>query len=149
MKPVVHAIAGTTAMLTIATSWASTLVSELFLDHAAIVTVKHSIVIYGLAVLVLTMAITGSSGFALGKTHKGRLLKQKKKRMSFIGGNGLLVMIPSALFLYNKAAAGEFDEVYYMVQSVELLMGLVQLTLMALNFRDGLKLTGKPRPQLT
>lgn len=98
MKPVVHAIAATTAMLTIAMFWISTLVSELFLDHAAIVAVKHSIVAYGLVVLVLAMASTGGSGFALSKARRGRLLEQKKKRMPIIALNGVLVMVPSAIF---------------------------------------------------
>lgn len=143
MKPVIHAIAGTTAMLTIATFWISTLISELFLDHTAVVAVKHAIVVYGLAVLICAMALTGGSGFALGKTCKGRLVEQKKNRMRIIGINGLLVMVPSALFLYSKSAVAEFDTLFYVVQVVELCAGLAQLSLMRLNFRDGLKLAGK------
>lgn len=146
MKPIVHAIAGTTAILIIAGFWTSTLVSELFLDHATVAAVKHAIV-YGLFLLVPFMAATGGSGFALGKTRKGLLLDQKKKRMAIIGANGLLVMIPAAIFLNGKAAAGEFDELFYAVQVVELVVGIVQLTLMGMNFRDGLKLAGKLRPQ--
>lgn len=147
MKPVVHAIAGTTAMLTIATFWISTLVSELFLDHAAVAAVKHSIVTYGLAVLVLAMASTGGSGFALAQARNGRLLEQKKKRMPIIALNGVLVMIPSAVFLNHKATAGELDGLFYAVQVIELMVGLVQLTLMSMNFRDGLKLAGRLSPK--
>ena len=142
VRPIVHAVAGTTAMLTIATFWASTLVSELILSQEAIVAVKHSIVAYGLVVLVLAMAVTGGSGFALAKTRKGRLLEQKKKRMPIIALNGILVMIPAAIFLNFKAATGEFDGLFYAVQVVELAVGVVQLTLMGMNFRDGLKLAG-------
>lgn len=142
MKPVIHAMAGTAAMLTIACFWTSTLVSEIFLDHASVAAVKHAIV-YGLFLLVPFMAATGGSGFALGKIRKGPLIDQKKKRMAVIGANGLLVMIPAALFLNGKAAAGEFDALFYAVQVVELIIGVVQLTLMGMNFRDGLKLAGK------
>jgi hypothetical protein len=67
MKPIIHAIAGTAAMLTIATFWTSTLISELFMDHTAVVGIKHAIV-YGLFLLVPFMAATGGSGFALSKT---------------------------------------------------------------------------------
>ena len=143
MKPVIHAIAGTTAMLTIATFWTSTLISELFLDQAAVVAVKHAIAVYGLAVLICTMALTGGSGFALGKSRNGRLVEQKEHRMRIIGINGLLIMVPSALFLYRKSAIGEFDTLFYVVQIVEICAGLAQLSLMGLNFRDGLKLAGK------
>jgi hypothetical protein len=148
VRPIVHAVAGTTAMLTIATFWTSTLVSELILSQEAIVAVKHSIVAYGLVVLVLAMAVTGGSGFALAKTRKGWLLEQKKKRMPIIALNGILVMIPAAIFLNFKAAAGEFDGLFYAVQIVELVVGVVQLTLMGMNFRDGLKLAGRLRQQV-
>jgi len=142
MKPIIHASAGTLAMLTIAVFWTSTLVSEIFLDYASVAAVKHAIV-YGLFLLVPFMAATGGSGFALGKMRKGPLLDQKKKRMAIIGANGLLVMIPAAIFLNGKAAAGEFDAMFYSVQVVELVVGVVQLTLMGVNFRDGLGLAGK------
>jgi hypothetical protein len=63
--------------------------------------------------------------------------------MAVIAANGLLVMIPAALFLNSKAAAGEFDALFYAVQVVELVIGVVQLALMGMNFRDGIKLAGK------
>jgi hypothetical protein len=147
MKSIIHAIAASIAMLCIATFWTSTLVSELLLDQAAVVAVKHAIAQYGLLVLVSAMAVTGASGFALGKTRKGRLLDQKKSRMRYIGITGLLVMIPSALYLYSKSAASEFDTLFYVVQVVEICAGMAQLSLMGLNLRDGLKLAGKLRPK--
>lgn len=146
MKPIVHAIAGTAAMLIIACFWTSTLVAEVFLDYAAVAAVKHAVV-YGLFLLVPLMAATGGSGFALGKTRKGWLLDQKKKRMAIVGANGLLVMIPAAIFLNGKAAAGEFDAAFYAVQAAEMIVGVVQLSLMGMNFRDGLKLAGKLPPR--
>ena len=38
---------------------------------------------------------------------------------------------------------GEFDTWFYAVQAVELSVGAMQLTLLAMNFRDGLALSGK------
>src|SRR4030067_448200 len=114
MKPIAHAITGTTAMLIIASFWISTLVSEIFLNSADVAAVKHAIV-YGLFLLVPFMAATGGSGIPLGKTHKGWLLDQKKKRMAIIGANGLLVMVPAAIFLNGKATTGEFDALFYAV----------------------------------
>jgi hypothetical protein len=63
--------------------------------------------------------------------------------MAVIGANGLLVMIPAALFLNGKATSGEFDTLFYAVQVVELIIGIVQLTLMSMNFRDGRRLAGR------
>jgi hypothetical protein len=90
---------------------------------------------------------TGGSGFALGKNRKGVLFDRKKKRMALIGANGLLVMVPAAIFLNGKAAVGEFDAAFYAVQSFELIVGIVQVCLMGMNFRDGLKLAGKLLPR--
>ena len=144
-KIAIHAAAGTLAMLLVASFWTSTLVSELFLDTQAIVAVKQTIAKYGLVCLVIAMAATGGSGFALGKDRKGRLVEEKKKRMSIIGANGMLLMIPSAIFLSIKATAGEFDAMFYMVQAIELVVGLIQLTLLGKNFKAGLRLSGRLR----
>lgn len=132
-------------MLLIAIFWTSTVVSELFLDTTAVATVKHYIALYGLACLVILMTMTGGSGFSLGKDRKGLLLEEKKKRMPLIGANGALVMIPAALFLNHRAASGVFDMWFYIVQGLELAVGLLQLTMMGKNFRAGLRLAGRLR----
>ena len=142
MKAIVHRIAGTVALLSIATFWMSTIISEVLLNHEAVLAVKQAIV-YGLFLLVPAIAITGISGFLLGKRRNGNLTVQKKKRMRFIVANGLLVLIPCALFLNGKAAASEFDMHFYAVQFLELVVGMVQIILMSLNFRDGRTLAGK------
>ena len=151
MKSLLHALAGTAEMLIIASFWISTLVSEVFMSHTAVAEVKHGI-LFTLFLLVPLMAVTGGSGFSLGKMKKGisswdRVLDRKKMRMAIIVVNAFLVMIPVAFFLNGKAASGEFDAVFYAVQALELLAGGVQLALMRLNFRDGLKLAGKLRSQ--
>ena len=148
-KSLIHAGAGVAAMLTIATFWTSTVLSELFMGQEAVIAVKHVIAFYGLVPLVVLMAATGGSGAFFGKGRKGRLVEGKKKRMFIIGANGLLVMIPCALLLNNKAAAGEFDTLFYVVQILELAVGVVQLTLMGRSFRDGLALAGRLRQSLS
>ena len=144
-KSVLHAAAGALAMFTVAIFWTSTLVSELFMGQEVVVTVKHAIAYYGLIPLLILMAGTGGSGFVLAKGRKGRLVDGKKKRMPKIGANGLLVMIPCALFLNSKAASAEFDMIFYVVQGIELVVGVVQLTLLGRNFLDGLRLAGRLR----
>jgi hypothetical protein len=57
----------------------------------------------------------------------------------------LLVLVPSALFLASKANAGSFDNTFYGVQGLELLLGAGNITLLSLNMRDGLRLTGRSR----
>lgn len=144
MKPALHAGAGAVAMLCILCFWTSTAVAELFLSPAAVVAVKQA-VLQGMWLLIPAMLIIGGSGFSLARSGSGHLVEAKKKRMPIIAGNGLLVMLPAAFFLSGKASAGEFDATFYAIQVVELAVGLVQLTLMGLNFRDGLRLAGRLR----
>lgn len=135
----IHALAGFFAMLTIATFWVSTLISELFLSVPTVIWVKQSIV-WGLLLLIPLLMITGGSGFSLGRNVIHQLLAQKKRRMPFIVLNGLLVLIPSAIYLSWKAQAGLFDAWFYSVQVLELIAGGTNLLLMGLNARDGMNL---------
>ena len=63
--------------------------------------------------------------------------------MMIIGPNGVLVLIPCAFYLAHLAANGQFTATFYAVQAIELVAGLVNLMLMGLNIRDGLRLTGR------
>lgn len=145
MKTRIHAAAGAIAMLCIIGFWSSTVVSELFLSHQAVTAVKGGI-LYSMWVLVPALAMTGASGFSLGRARTGQLVDQKRRRMPLITLNGLLVLLPSAIFLHTKASAAEFDGTFYLVQALELLVGAANLTLMGLNLRDGIRLTGRWRP---
>lgn len=143
MAKTLHLIAGLLGALTIAIFFLSTIIVELFGSHEMVTTVKSHIVMPGLLILVPALAATGGSGFALSQSWKGRLIEAKKKRMPFIAGNGLLVLLPSALFLDRWASAGAFDGTFFVVQAVELLAGATNLTLMGMNIRDGLRLSGR------
>nr|WP_210422038.1 hypothetical protein [Rhizobium sp. ACO-34A] len=144
MKTVLHAAAGTLALALVSTFLASTIISELCLDYRAITIVKTAI-FYGVFLLVPLMAITGGSGFALAANRSGGLVERKKARMRIIGANGLLVMLPAAVFLYFRASVGSFDGLFYVVQIIELAGGMLQLCLLILNFRDGRRMTEKKR----
>ncbi len=147
MKPVLHAASGTLAMLCIASFWVSTAVSELFLDHSAVAFVKRAIV-FGLFLLVPLLILTVLTGTILGKGRKEPLIAKKTRRMRVVAANGLLVLVPAALVLNGMGAAGRFDAAFFAVQSVELAVGIVQMVLMGLNLRDGLRLSGKRTPSL-
>ncbi len=144
MIRILHPVAGVTAMLTIAGFWLSTVCAELWGDAAIIAAVKTAIP-WGFLLLVPALAATGGSGFVLAKGRRAGLVGAKAKRMPLIAANGILVLIPAALFLAFKAKAGEFDTVFYIVQAIELVAGSINLTLLALNLRDGLKIKGRLR----
>nr|WP_319385959.1 hypothetical protein [uncultured Roseibium sp.] len=142
MKKRVHALAGGIGFLMIFLFWTSTAISELFASHETVAAVK-GLILKGMLVLVPAMVIVGGSGMAMGRRRKDALTKAKKTRMPIIALNGLLILVPVAWFLARKAAADEFDSTFYFLQGVELIAGAANLTMMGLNIRDGLNLTGK------
>jgi hypothetical protein len=140
----IHPIAGAIAFLTILTFWSSTAASELFGTVATIAAVKRAIP-WGFLILVPALAVTAASGFRIAGASSGPEIARKKRRMPFIAGNGLLVLIPAALYLATLASRGEFGGLFYGVQAIELVAGAINLVLMSLNIRDGLRLAGHLR----
>ena len=120
----------------------ATVLSEVFGSRELIVAVKSAIP-WGLLLLLPAMAAAGGSGFKLTGGRRAGLSAAKAKRMALIAANGILVLIPSALFLASKASTSAFDASFYAVQALELLAGAANLTLLVLNMRDGLRMTGK------
>jgi hypothetical protein len=143
MKTKIHAFAGALALLTICMFWSATFIAETFGDAAAIAAVKNGI-LAGMLVLAPAMAMAGASGFSLGKGWRSPAVQRKKQRMKIIAANGILILVPSAVFLASKAGAGVFDAAFVAVQAIELIAGAVNITLLSLNMRDGLALRRKP-----
>ncbi|GAB2889194.1 hypothetical protein GCM10027202_17190 [Microvirgula curvata] len=146
MPKIIHRIGGFVAPLCIVLFWTSTALTELFGPHAAVAQLKSLIVTPGLWILVPAIAMAGGSGMFMGKSRRGGLVDAKKKRMPFIAANGLLVLVPCAVMLDRWAAAGSFDSTFYLVQAIELIAGPINLALMGLNVRDGLRMAGRLRP---
>jgi hypothetical protein len=142
----IHAISGAVALLTILAFWTSTVASELFGSPQQIAAVKMA-VLYGLAVLVPAMAAAGGTGFSLGAKWKSPVVARKKARMKIIAATGIIVLVPSAVFLAMKAGQGEFDNAFMTVQGIELIAGASNIVLLALNMRDGMAMRNKSAPK--
>jgi hypothetical protein len=142
MLKAIHPVAGVVALLTTATFWLSTTLSELFGSAAAS---QRSRQPYPGASCCSSPALAagGGSGFALAQGARDGLIGAKRRRMPIIAANGALILIPSALFLAAKARTGEFDMSFDFVQALELAAGVINITLLGLNLRDGLRLTGR------
>lgn len=140
----IHRTAGGIAMLTIATFWIATVVVEVFAGPEMIRSLKQAI-LWGMLLLIPAIIITGASGFKLAGNHGGHFVNSKKKRMPIIAANGLIVLVPSALFLASRATAGHYDSAFYVVQAIELTAGAVNFALLSMNMRDGLRMRGKLR----
>ena len=139
MKHRIHAAAAMLTLLFLAAFWISTAASELFLSASAVAQVKIAIA-YALLGFVPVMMLTAASGFLMGGKGRHPLLLAKRKRMPFIAINGLLILVPAAVFLALRAQAGLLDRVFYGVQALELAAGAANLALIGLNIRDGLRL---------
>jgi hypothetical protein len=147
VKTQVHAAAGTLALATVLIFWISTAASELAGTTAWVVAVKTAVP-WGMLLLIPCLATAGATGLSLARGRSDGPVAAKRRRMPFIAANGALVLLPAALFLAAKAAAGSFDVAFALVQAVELLAGAVNIALLGANLRDGLKLRGRRRVQV-
>lgn len=147
MKSKLHAAAGTLALVCIATFWISSISVELAGDPAAIARVKMMI-LWSMMILIPAMVTAGATGASLGRGWRLPQVSAKSRRMKFIAANGLIVLLPSAVFLALRAGSDRIDTVFYVVQLIELGAGAVNIVLLSLNLRDGLSLRSR-RPTRT
>ncbi|EGU40307.1 hypothetical protein [Vibrio scophthalmi] len=140
-----HKTCAVLAFIMIASFFSSSLISELFADHATVASVKYYIswAVWGVLPLMAMTGITGSKMAPKVKSGVGPI-GRKKKRMPIIAVNGLLILLPCAMYLNVLASQGLFDQHFYLIQGIELIAGSINLTLMALNIRDGLTIK-KPK----
>lgn len=132
-----HKVFAIVAFATIVTFWTSTLIVELFFNYPSIALVKSLIVYPGLFILIPSIIITAITGNIIAKkSKKTELVKVKKRRMPIIAFNGIVILIPCAIYLNILASTGTFDTIFYSVQGLELIAGAINITLMFLNIKD-------------
>lgn len=136
----IHPVAGIIGFATIVTFWSSTVIVEALGAASTILAVKTAI-LWGMLVLIPALAAAGATGFRLAGPKAYGLVAAKTHRMPFIAANGILILIPCAVYLQRLAAAGDFGTTFYAVQAIELTAGAVNITLLGLNIRDGLRLS--------
>lgn len=137
-----HGVAGAVALFTIATFWSSALTAELVLSSAGVVAVRTAI-LYALPILVIAMITAGASGARLAGRSKAPVIRAKRRRMIITAANGLLVLVPSAVFLGVRAQAGHIDATFALVQLFELAAGAVNIVLLTLNMKAGMAMRAR------
>ncbi|NIY80427.1 hypothetical protein HCZ23_13255 [Celeribacter sp. HF31] len=140
MLPKLHAAFGAAALLIIATFWTATVTTIVIGDKYLIAMAKLGIA-WGLLALIPMLILTGVSGNRLGQNMRGPLIGAKQKRMKIIAFNGIVFLVPSALILLPLAMQGQGGLLYWTIQTLELLAGATNITLLGLNMRDGLRLS--------
>lgn len=134
-----HATAATLGLIFIATFFISTVIAEIGGDRGTIVRVKTGI-FYAIFALVPIMATAGLLGRRLAGTSQAPIIKRKMRRMQLVAMNAVAILIPCVVVLYWLASQGRFGWQFVAVQAVELLAGAVNVMLLGLNLRDGLRL---------
>ena len=138
----VHAAAGAAAFLIILGFEVVTITTEWSGGPAAIASVRLGI-LFVLPVLIGLLITAGGTGRSLAGARPMGLVARKQRRMLLVAANGVLILTPAALFLAWKAQAGAFDAAFGVVQAAEFVFGAVNLTLISLNARDGMRLAGR------
>ena len=145
MKRRLHAAIASFALLLIASFLVATVTAETVGGTQHVAMVKNLIVTPGLWLLIPCLMATGGSGFLLAKRGNHPYINAKKRRMPIIALNGLLILVPCALYLQQAAISGRYDGLFYAVQLLELIAGSINLSLMTLNWLDGWRLHARYR----
>jgi len=138
----IHAAAGALAFLIILGFEAVTIGVEASGRGASIAAVRTGI-LYVLPVLIGLLMTAGATGCVMAGARPAGLVAQKQRRMMLVAANGALILGPAAVFLAWKAWAGAFDTTFVVVQAAEMIFGLLNLALLGLSLRDGMRLTGR------
>jgi hypothetical protein len=136
----IHVAAALVATLTILAFLLLAIGAELVPQHLA--AFRRGIA-WGLLLLVPALMATGLTGHLLARRHRGRLVADKVQRMQIVAANGLLVLVPSALFLAFRAGNGQVEGMFRVIQLVEIAAGATNFCLLLHNLRDGMRLSGR------
>ena len=140
-KSKINAIAGGLAGIVIFIFLLSTTLVETLGSKQDIASVKDMIVSPGLFILVPLLALTGGLGKAMAGSASHPALAIKMKRMKIIAALGIVILMPSALVLSKLAASGTFGPMFTFIQTIEILAGVTNLSLIILNAKEGATLS--------
>ncbi len=135
----IHLVASLVCMLTISSFLACSLTVEALGSDADIHAARRWI-LRALVVLVPALAAAGLSGRKLAGRSRAAIVRRKLRRMQLIAGTGITVLIPCVITLERLSAQNNLGLAFQLVQTLELLAGAFNLSLLTLNFRDGLTL---------
>lgn len=137
----IHFLATIVAVMTILSFFSISLYAEILGEKTLIKTVKEFI-LFALPIMIISMPSLAISGNKLAGKSKNSLIIQKSRRMKFIMFNGF-VLVFLAIYLYYRSHYREIDNTFFLLQLTEFAFGLINLTLIGLNARNGMQLSGK------
>jgi hypothetical protein len=102
-------------------------------------------ILLGLPVLIACLATAGLTGQRLAGGSRSAIVRRKQRRLQAAAAAGLLVLVPCALILSHLAAAPAAGGAPAALEITESVVGAVSLSLLALNARDGRRMTRRRR----
>jgi hypothetical protein len=102
-------------------------------------------ILVALPVLIACLATAALTGRRLAGRSRAVVVRRKQRRMQVVAAAGLLVLIPCAVALDVLAAGTASGGLVAALEVTEFLAGGLNLTLLALNFRDGRAMTRRRR----
>ena len=136
-----HLIATIVAVITISTFFVISLFAEIKGDKILIKSVK-AFILYALPIMVLAMPVLKITGDKLAGKSKNPAVLAKAKRMKIVILNGI-GLISLAVFLYYRSHYHMIDNIFLRAQIAEFVLGLANLTLIIINAKSGMQLSGK------
>ncbi|MDI2090895.1 hypothetical protein [Commensalibacter oyaizuii] len=144
----IHRIAGITALIILLIFWFSTVTTELS-GHLNFIKNVKILIPYGFIFLIPALIIVSGTGSKMAGKINNPAIHHKKKRMPFIALNGLIILIPCALYLRYLAVHEHLDFTFFLIQIVELIAGGVNITLLMLNVLAGINLSKNKQRKLS
>jgi hypothetical protein len=140
-----HLSAAVGAIAIITTFLLSSTITVL-IGNAADVHTLRQWVVFALPLLVGCLAAAALTGRRLARKSRAAVIRRKQRRMQIVAAVGIVVLVPCALILDGLTAGASNGGVVSALEITEILAGAANVTLLALNFRDGRGLTRRPRP---
>jgi hypothetical protein len=137
----IHLIAAIVAVITIISFFSSTVIVELTGNHEKVIRLK-SVIFYSLPLLIVAMPTIAITGARLASNSQHPDITSKRRRMKWITTNGIS-LVAIACFLFYYSANNQIDRTFFVFQAAELVLGLSNIVLLGLNFRAGLRLSGR------
>jgi hypothetical protein len=131
-----HKIGAISAMFLILVFQSLTIISDIWGSQDSMILAKK-IIAWCIPFLIASLIITGISGKKLAGQSQDQLILRKQKRTQLVAAVGLLVLLPSAYFLLYLASNEIFSILFWSIQTIEIVAGLFNFTLLFLNAKDG------------
>ncbi|SEH33401.1 hypothetical protein [Magnetospirillum fulvum] len=134
----IHPLAARATLGLFVLIWGSAVAAGLFADREMLAFIKE-VVVWTLFLLTPLTMLTAGTGLILGRARPGPITDRKRRRLRLIVAIGIVILLPATLVLDAMVQSDSYDATLFLVfQGIELVAGLVLLTLMGISVRDGI-----------